>query len=344
MATRPASDAQPVAPVGADAENAGARLRAAMVAFVIFATWTIGGLFLDGWAHRNDKPETFFSPWHGVLYSGFVAGMIWFGIDALRNARRGIAPINTDGERLSRTGGIVFAAGGAGDFAWHEIFGIEVDLAALLSPTHLLLMLGGLALGVGAMIDPWRAPDPAAERDLATVSRTTMYAAGLGVALIGFFTQFLSPFVLDELPRFEDPQGALVSGMLFTTLLMTAPALLVSRRYAMPRGSVLIASLPLALGLAVLEAGDEWIACTMLVIAAAVVDPFVTGRAPGDARLARVVGIGLPLVAWTGFMAVHAAQGTMHLPAEVWSGAVVLSVLAGFVLSLLTAPPATPKA
>ncbi len=33
----------------------------------------IGGLYLDGWAHIH-RPglETFFTPWHGVLYSGFL--------------------------------------------------------------------------------------------------------------------------------------------------------------------------------------------------------------------------------------------------------------------------------
>ncbi len=34
----------------------------------LLATWlTIGG-FVDGFAHRNlDTPETFFTPWHGIL-------------------------------------------------------------------------------------------------------------------------------------------------------------------------------------------------------------------------------------------------------------------------------------
>lgn len=42
-------------------------------AVAFFGTWMIAGLFLDGWSHGVNKPETFFSPWHGVLYSGFAA-------------------------------------------------------------------------------------------------------------------------------------------------------------------------------------------------------------------------------------------------------------------------------
>src|SRR5258705_13405071 len=35
--------------------------------------WLAGGLFLDGWAHSHvPELETFFTPWHGVLYSGYA--------------------------------------------------------------------------------------------------------------------------------------------------------------------------------------------------------------------------------------------------------------------------------
>src|SRR3546814_9388797 len=43
------------------------------LASVAFGLWMVVGLFLDGWAHDNAKPESFFTPWHGVLYSGFAA-------------------------------------------------------------------------------------------------------------------------------------------------------------------------------------------------------------------------------------------------------------------------------
>lgn len=37
--------------------------------------WLVGGFLLDVWAHHNlpSTLETFFTPWHGVLYSGFLA-------------------------------------------------------------------------------------------------------------------------------------------------------------------------------------------------------------------------------------------------------------------------------
>jgi len=43
------------------------------------------------------------------------------------------------GYGLSLLGVLIFAAGGIGDMIWHVLFGIEADVEALLSPTHLLL-------------------------------------------------------------------------------------------------------------------------------------------------------------------------------------------------------------
>ena len=36
--------------------------------------WLLVGLYLDGWAHNNipELIETFFTPWHAVLYSGYA--------------------------------------------------------------------------------------------------------------------------------------------------------------------------------------------------------------------------------------------------------------------------------
>jgi hypothetical protein len=52
-------------------------------------SWLIGGLYLDGWAHIHVPAlETFFTPWHAVLYSGYLAGAATL---AGAGARRGRA-------------------------------------------------------------------------------------------------------------------------------------------------------------------------------------------------------------------------------------------------------------
>src|SRR5688500_828822 len=40
-------------------------------------TWILVGLFLDGWFHiHRPDGESFFTPWHGVLYSGVAATVV----------------------------------------------------------------------------------------------------------------------------------------------------------------------------------------------------------------------------------------------------------------------------
>lgn len=41
---------------------------------VALSAWLLVGLFVDGWAHVNLRSlESFFTPWHGLFYSGFFA-------------------------------------------------------------------------------------------------------------------------------------------------------------------------------------------------------------------------------------------------------------------------------
>ncbi|MGH2943324.1 MAG: hypothetical protein ACRDLN_11200, partial [Solirubrobacteraceae bacterium] len=109
------------------------------------AAWLIGGLFLDGWAH-NTRPllETFFTPWHAVFYSGFAAIATWIGWLAWSRREPGGSWIRAlpRGYPAAAAGVLMFSIAGLGDMTWHQAFGIEQGLAALLSPTHLGLFAG----------------------------------------------------------------------------------------------------------------------------------------------------------------------------------------------------------
>ena len=58
---------------------------------VLASLWFMGGMFLDGWAHANlaSSLETFFTPWHAVLYSGFLAVASVLMLNLARNMARG---------------------------------------------------------------------------------------------------------------------------------------------------------------------------------------------------------------------------------------------------------------
>ncbi|HRQ41603.1 MAG TPA: hypothetical protein PLD25_27095 [Chloroflexota bacterium] len=123
----------------------------------------MGGIFLDGWAHHHvAELESFFTPWHGVLYSGFLVTAVALGIYVVQNwHQEGNWPAAVPvGYGWSLVGILLFLAGGAGDILWHGIFGIEESVEALLSPTHLLLAAGAVLAVTGPLRAAWRQRRP----------------------------------------------------------------------------------------------------------------------------------------------------------------------------------------
>jgi len=64
---------------------------------MLFGLWLIIGVFVDGWAHTNldSSLETFFTPWHGILYTGYLACAIWLGWLVMRGRRLGFGWMDT---------------------------------------------------------------------------------------------------------------------------------------------------------------------------------------------------------------------------------------------------------
>jgi WD40 repeat protein len=77
---------------------------------------------------------------------------------------------------------------GVGDMIWHSIFGIELEVDALFSPTHLMLFTGGILIVSGPLRAALRRPQ-AARRLPAALSLACV------LAVAGAMTQFASPLV-----------------------------------------------------------------------------------------------------------------------------------------------------
>ncbi|MBI5563663.1 MAG: hypothetical protein HY870_02135, partial [Chloroflexi bacterium] len=158
------------------------------------ALWFTAGLFLDGWAHTHGQAdESFFTPWHGVLYAGHLTATAYLFNAFIRTMMRGSAwrqalPI---GYGLSLIGGALFAIGGVGDLVWHTLFGIEQNVEALLSPTHLLLALAGMLIVSGPLRAAWRRVDTPARR--LTDQLPMILSAALLLSFLTFFTQIAHP-------------------------------------------------------------------------------------------------------------------------------------------------------
>src|SRR5262245_3449071 len=131
------------------------------------STILVVGLYSDGWAHEHGQVDSFFTPWHGIVYTGFLLGGLAPLLALARTWRRGegrgdwrawknYVPV---GYRLSLLGIPLFIGGGIFDLLWHRLFGIEVDTEALLSPSHLLLALAGVLLIGGPLRAVWQRTD-----------------------------------------------------------------------------------------------------------------------------------------------------------------------------------------
>ena len=306
--------------------------------YMFCGLWMITGLHIDGWAHEANKPETFFTPWHLVLYSGFGAAVVYSGLIALREARTGVAPTLGD-DRVTTIGVVVFVVGAVGDFVWHELFGIEVDLEALISPSHLALMIGGLLM----VTLPFRTMRDVDDRQ-GTIVRSASAFLALGV--VAFFLMYLmpwdseQPFVDAYVPGENDLDVVYgMSSVLVTTALFLGTALLLAaRERALLPGTMTVGFTLVALGQAGLEGWDQLALVPAATIAGVVVDALLGRRT--SLRLVGAIG---GVVLWSGlFLLVHVDAG-VEWSVSLWSGAIVFAGMTGLGLGeLVSARRAVP--
>lgn len=118
----------------------------------------VGGFYVDLWAHSHGRvDDTFFTPWHAILYAGALAIGAVLLVFAIRRRAGGTAWRQTlpDGYGLSLIGAGLFLVGGVLDLVWHEIFGFETNVEDLLSPTHLVLATSGVFMVTGPARSAW---------------------------------------------------------------------------------------------------------------------------------------------------------------------------------------------
>jgi hypothetical protein len=298
------------------------------VAFAVFSIWITSGLYLDGWSHNVHKPETFFTPYHGLLYSGFLAAVLW-GVYEARRQTDTPAP----NDKLAMLGGVLFAVGGAADLVWHTVFGIEKDVAALLSPTHLTLMTGGIL----AASAPLRAARAGTAQDDRSLRHFLPVVLGLAVvaAVVAFFLQFASAFRLDVLPAKSQEMAQVYSvlAVLLTNAVLLGAAFYLRRFWTPPRGAF-----TLLFGLvAFAQTGLGSFSHIALVV------PALIGGAVADRLADRpwLFGAAVPLALWGSWLAVFAALWGLHWEPEIWGGVLFFTALTGVGLAALTAPAAS---
>ena len=306
--------------------------------------WVLIGLFLDGWHHRNDPGlETFFTPWHGILYSGIAVATAIIAERARRGRRSGLSRRQAipAGYGLSVIGGAIFVGGAVADMLWHEILGIEVGVEALLSPTHLTLAVAGALVVAGPLRAAWSAP-----RDASVVAPwPALVAVGAFVALLGFFTQYVHPFVqlyptLDGAEASTDLYHAAgIAGIIVTAAILSASVLAPALRWRLPAGAVVvILGMPM-LFVATQEGTYELLPA--LLVAAIAADVLVRWRPPSRREPAnlRLVATAVPALVFTGYFLTLAVMGTLVWSVHLVTGGIAVAAGAGMLLALLLLVP-----
>jgi hypothetical protein len=326
-------------------------------AVVALSFWFLGGLVLDGWAHNHiPELESFFTPWHAVFYSGFLAIAGFLMATLVRNHAKGYPwrSAMPSGYELALLGVVIFMAGGVGDMIWHELFGIEANIEALLSPTHLTLALGA-TLFVSA---PWRA----GWRRFAGEGERMPGWAGLLPQLLSvtfllslwtFMTQFAHPLVepwaaAGFRPRSQNfpyiRQSLGVVGILLQTGLLMGLVLLTAMRWALPFGSLLLMFSLNALLMSFMQ--DHYRFIPAAALAGLGADLLIRWLKPSRERSGalRLFAFTVPLLYYVFYFVVmmltHGIGWSVHL----WTGSIVLAGVIGLLLSYLIIPPLTSRA
>ena len=306
----------------------------------------MAGAYLDSWAHRHlARLETFFTPWHAVLYTGMLAILGFLAVTALGNRRRGSSAgeVLPAGYSLSLLGCVLFGIGGVIDMFWHLRFGIEVSLAALISPPHLLLMLALGLIVTGPLRAAWRRP----------VSRapfTAVISASLLLSMFTFFNQFDQPLVntlastraaAPDTIRYLQQLGIL--GIMVQTALLTGVILYLLNRFTLPFGSItLLVGLNGAL-LGLLEQHFDLI--PVAIAGGLLADLVMVWLRPGPERVValRVASFVGPVAVSSLYLLVLDITRGIGWPITLWLGSIIVSGAIGVLLSYLAIRPPMPQ-
>ena len=325
-----------------DSQSARSRLLGALdderfdTAFVGLLLWFIVGVLLDGRAHTHGADETFLTFEHAVFYSAFVAMAVLLGARLARDRRTAgswRAAIPT-GYRHSLVGIALFAVGGIGDLLWHETFGVEADIEALLSPTHLLLVVGAGLFVSGPLRAALARDGPPQVRGGRYVPVVT---ATIALSLVTFITLYLNP-VTEPLASSahsaaETATATGLAGILVTTTVLMAFVLLLVLRFELPGGALTLLLGGNALAMGLINGHIQFVA--VFVVAGVVADSLYRylGSSITQPRRLQLFSAVVPTVLFGGyFLGLWGVTGiawTVHL----WTGAIVSAGLVGLLLA-----------
>lgn len=176
-----------------------AKLPRATLAFtwtmIVLTGWGVVASYMDGWAHNRDKADSFFTWWHLNLYSSLAGMSAFVGYTAWRRTKQGYSWVCSlpAGYEHTVLGLALFGIGGFGDMIWHSLFGIEPGNEALVAPMHLILATGGGLIIVGLLSSAWQTVE---RQEIADWMKMVFLAVPIAylLSMVTFMSQFYHAF------------------------------------------------------------------------------------------------------------------------------------------------------
>ena len=340
--------------------------------YLVLATclWFLAGILIDGFAHNHYdlSHESFFTPFHAMLYAGFLAVAAVIVPRTLRGVRNGLTWRESipGGYESTLLGIGIFAVGSVLDMLWHLAFGIEQSLSALFSPAHQILAFGASLMFVGPLRASLRRGD-----------RPTPIVAICSLTLLLIVVEFFTQWTLDpgaasvwSPERFAagaaalDPRSsaaielqrfrfyAISHGMLsilLRSIIVTGTLLYAMRRLTLRFGAMTMIFGSSTLLLTVMRSPQVVpivIQMSSAIVAGIVADVLVARyeRAGGPTRLLRIAAMVVPASWWAVFLLLTAfLEGGWWWEFHAATGSVVFSAFAGLLLSYVVEPVERPR-
>jgi hypothetical protein len=293
--------------------------------------WFLAGLYLDGWAHNHGKvDDTFFTPWHAVFYSGFLAVSAVLAIFAMSASIRGQLwqrdlPV---AYRSAIVAAPLFAMGGLADLWWHETFGFEAGIEILISPPHLLLASSMFVI-CAAPARTWMAyrnhnPIPVILSVLAAWS------------VVVFMLQYNHPYGIIWPERSVIGQTGVLVGLVSLCLhaLLTTGVVLWMHDRQLPRGSITTVLVINALMIALMA--DEYrFGWTALIAGIGIeIVQYITRNRPHASQI-RALTIATPILLCTAYFGVIAATTTLIWPISLCISTILTATFCAYSLTFI---------
>lgn len=320
--------------------------------FTLASLWLLTGVFLDARSHVHGGPESFFTLEHAAFYTAAAALAALLGGTAYANRTRGAdwREVLPTGYRLAALGVALFFLGGVADMLWHETFGIEANIEALLSPAHLLLIGSGVLFLSGPARAAWARglPNGLVAQLPAVLSLTATFS------MLTFAMMYAHPVL--------DPVGAAAAGehahggaalpatvghelgvlsVVVQSALLAGVLLVTSRRFGdeLATGAYALVLTGNA-GLMALVAGGHVAYVAAWAAAGLLADGLARRLDLGRPRHLRAFASAVPATLFAGYFLVVALTGGIAWSVHLWTGAIALSGLVGLLLSYVAVPSA----